>query len=301
MYRISATIIALFSLFVFQSGSKLNAQEIAPPDIEKMRIMEDSMLITIDSIYNAYLPESHVGYSERLIKQLVKALRCDNSYIYPFSKIADKISIIYSDDSAFRIFNWMIDYNSINKRYYGAVQLPSQKLKLFGLSDYSAKLEKGAEDSILTGGKWMGALYYRILATDYNGGRVYTCLGFSEASPTVNRKIMDPIIVTENGITFGAPIIGIGSKTMKGQPINRFLLEYKKGVSVTLNWDKEKSIIVCDDLTSQINDPNRKYTFVPSGQYNAFYWNDGMWNFKTNILPIQDLKDGEAPTEDVKK
>ena len=288
-------------VLLFLAGKTMHAQEITPHDMEKLQIMEDSMVTTVDSMYTAFMPDSHIGYSERLIRQLIKALRIPNSYLYPFDKLKDQINIIYADDRSFRIFNWGVDIAEIYKRYYGAVQLPNEQLKLYGLSDYSEKLGKGAEDSVLTHGKWFGALYYRIMSGDFEGQKVYTLFGFSEGSPLSNKKILDPMIVTDSSITFGAPIFGVGSKNFKGKPINRFILEYKKGVQVSLNWDDEKKMIVFDELTSQVNDPNRKYTYVPSGLYDGFFWNNEMWNYRMNLMPIQELQDGEAPLEDNKK
>lgn len=289
-------------LFTLLSANRSFAQGgITPRDLEKLQIMEDSMLKTVDSMYEAFIPDTHIGYSERFIRQLVKTLKIPNSYQYPFDKLKEKISIISPDDGAFRIFNWSVDMSAIFRRYYGAIQMPQENLKLYGLSDYSEQLGKGAEDSILTGGKWFGALYYRIMTNEVEGRKVYTCFGFTAANALSNKKVLDPLIINDNSVTFGAPIFGIGSKNFAGQRINRFILEYKKGVQVGMNWDDEKKVIVFDDLTSQVNDPNRKYTYVPSGQYNAFMWLNDMWTVRTNIIPITELQDNQAPSEDDKK
>ena len=282
----------IFTLFSFDSSF---GQGITPHDLEKLQIMEDSMLVTVDSMYEAFIPDTHVGYSERFIRQLVKTLKIPNSWQFPFDKLKEKINIIYPDDNAFRIFNWSVDRSVMFKRYYGAVQLPNEKLKLYGLVDYTDQLGKGAEDSVLTRGKWMGALYYRILTNEVEGRKIYTLFGFSESNAVSNKKILDPLTVTDSSIAFGAPIFGIGSKNFPKQRVNRFILEYKKGVQVGMNWDNEKKVIVFDDLVSQVNDPNRKYTFVPSGQYNAFQWFNEMWNYRMNIIPITELQDGQAP------
>ncbi len=299
----------IFTLF---TGQQTMAQEsvaapaptpssIIPRDMEKLQIMEDSMVVTLDSMNEAFLPDTHLGYSERFIRQLVKTLKIPNSYQYPFNKLKDKINIISPDDNSFRIFNWGVDMSQIFRRYYGAIQLPSTSLRLYGLTDYSEQLTKGAEDSVLTGGKWYGALYYRIMTNEVEGHKIYTLFGFSAGSALSNKKLMDPMTITDNGVVFGAPIFGIGSKNFPKQPIKRFILEYKKGVQVGLNWNEEKQAVVFDDLVSQVNDPNRKYTYVPSGQYNAFIWGNDMWNVRVNIMPIQELQDGQAPTEDDKK
>jgi hypothetical protein len=62
-----------------------------------------------------------------------------------------------------------------------------------------------------------------------------------------------------------------------------------------MNWDEELKAILFDDIASQINDPNRKYTFVPTGQYNGLRWSNGKWKFVNNLIPVLELQDGKAP------
>jgi len=295
-------------VFVLLSGSvTIFAQEAvpqtAPPpaialqDMEKFHKMEDSMVLTADSMYEAFLPDTRIGYSERLVRQLVRTLKIPNSYLYRFDTLGKMINIIYADDNSFRMFNWGVEPNKISKRYYGAIQLPQQQLKLIGLNDYSEQIEKGAEDSILTGGKWFGALYYRIMAHEVRGRKVYTLFGFNSGNPLVNRKVLDAMTFDDKGVTFGAPIFGVLSRNIPQSRINRFILEYKKTVQASMNWDTEKQMIVFDKLVSEINDPHRMYTYVPSGQYDGFNWENDTWTYKKDLIPVQILKDGEAPSD----
>ncbi|MFI5196083.1 MAG: hypothetical protein ACHQD8_03250 [Chitinophagales bacterium] len=278
--------------------SRAISQNIPLQDMEKFQIMEDSLIVTADSMYGALIPDAHVGYSERFVKQLIRTLKIPNSYFYPFDKLKDKINIIYSDDQTFRIFNWEIVPSSVLKVYFGAVQLPQEKLKLYGLRDYSEQMGKGAEDSILTGGKWFGALYYRIMSHEAGGHKVYTLFGLNSSDPRSNKKVLDPMTLDEKGVTFGAPIFGVASENFPRQRINRFILEYKKEVHAGLNWDEERKVIIFDKLVSQVNDPNRKYTYVPSGQYDGFRWDNEMYNYMKDLIPVTILKDGEAPALD---
>jgi hypothetical protein len=284
--------------FMALCSSIARAQGITPQNLERLQIMEDSMLITVDSMFNAFIPETHVEYSERLVRQLVKTLKVPNSYLYPFTKLGEKLNIITPEDKAFRMFNWECDFSTMYRRYYGAIQLPSEQLKLYGLIDYSDKIGKYAEDTILTKGKWFGALYYKIIPTEYNGNTLYTLLGVNEGSPVSNKRVVEAMSVSEEGITFGAPVFGIGSKIHPRQPTVRYVMEYKKDVKVTLRWDADKGLIAFDELVSGINDPARKYTYRPSGQYDGLRWNDGMWNYQRNLMPIQVLQDGQAPIDE---
>ncbi len=285
--------IGVIVMLVF--GSTAKAQTISPQDMEKFRIMEDSMVLTADSMYEAFLPDTHIAYSERLVRQLVRTLKIPNSYYYPFDTLKKLINIIYSEDNAFKMFNWEITPSQITKRYYGAIQMPGPTLKLFGLLDYSEQLGKGAEDSILTNRKWYGALIYRIMPQEVRGVKVYTMFGFNQASPISNKKVLDPMIIEQNGVSFGAPIFDVASNVFPNRRINRFILEYKKHTQASMNWDAERKMIVFDKLVSQVNDPNRKYTYVASGQYDGFVWGGESWMYQRDIMPITILKDGEAP------
>ena len=102
-------------------------------------------------------------------------------------------------------------------------------------------------------------------------------------------------MITENGPVFGAQIFNIRSQNNPDQRVQRFILEYKKQVQASLNWEEENKVIYFDRLESETNDPGRKYTYVPSGQYDGFRWVDGYWNFIQDLIPVDALKDGAAP------
>ncbi len=284
--------------FMLVMGLKSSAQNIAPQNMEKLQIMEDSLVATADSMYEAFIPDTRIGFSERFVKQLVRTLKIPNSYYYPFDTLKKVINIIYADDNSFKIFNWEITPGNITKRYYGAVQLPQEKLKLYGLLDYSEEMGKGAEDSILTGGKWFGALYYRVLSTEFQGQKIYTLFGLNGGSQLTTRKVLDPMVITDKGVRFGAPVFGVGSVNYPRQRINRFILEYKKGIQASMNWDSERQLIIFDKLVSLTNDPGRKYTYAPSGGYDGFRWANDSWTYIQDLIPVQVLRDGEAPPED---
>lgn len=272
----------------------------AQDGMSKIIQMEDSMLVTADSMYHAFIPDDRAIYTERFVKQLVQALKQPGSWNYDFPKLKEEISIMYPDDKSFRIFNWGIAPTDVTRRYYGAIQLPGETLKLFPLVDYTSELKKCAEDTVLTNGKWLGGLIYKIIPQDVDGQTVYTLFSLNASSSISNKKILDPMILTEKGVVFGAPIFGVNSECKPGERINRFILEYKKEVQVSMNWDTEFNAIYFDKLVSQVNDPNRKYTYVPSGQYDGLKWRNGSWVYVENLIPIDIRQDGQAPVPNPK-
>lgn len=264
--------------------------------LKAIRQIEDSLLVTADSMYHAPLPDQRLDFAAAFARQLVRALKVNGSWNYKFEKLDERINVLESPDKQFRIFNWEIDPGSETRRYYGAIQVAADELKLYGLSDISSPTgERGLEDSIFTGGRWLGAIYYRIMPQTVNGETVYTLFGMNSSKLASNIKLLDPLRLTPQGPVFGAPIFGRSSETSPGKPIQRFILEYKKDAQVALNWSDELGAIYFDHLESTVNDPNRKYTFVPEGQVDGFRWNGESWRFVKDLIPAQNLMDGQAP------
>lgn len=276
--------IFLASVFLIFISSSVKAQH---TEIAKI---EDSLIVSADSMYNAFLPDLRTQYCETFIKQLVRALKVPNSYDYPFEKLGKVINIIEAPGKDFRLFNWVVAVSTISIRYYGAIQLPGEALKLYPFRDGTIEIEKNLETEILTNNKWFGAIYYDILKKEVEGKAVYTLLGKHSSKPMSHIKVLEPMQITDTNIVFGAPVFNI-----PGKRINRFLLEYRKDVNVSMKWDKEYNAITFDRLTSQMNDPNRKYTFVPTGQYDGLRWENDKWTLIEDIIPVQVFKDGEAP------
>ena len=285
----------LISFCALPAFARAQSGAISPVDLRVMQQMEDSLNITADSMYGAFLSDTRIAYSARFARQLVKALRVPNSWSYDFPKLSKRVFVLYPDDKAFRIFNWDIAPSEITRRYYGAIQMPSETLKLYGLVDYSQEIGKAAEDTVLDNGKWYGCVYYRIRQEEIDGQKVYTLFGLNAAGRLSNKKVLDPLVFTESGPVFGAPIFNVRSEAHPNERINRFILEYKKDVQVAMNWDAERNNIYFDNLVSQVNDPARKYTYVASGQIDGFRWNGRQWDYVQNIVTIVPRKDGQAP------
>ena len=286
--------IAAILLGALRSGSTYAQAQLSTTDIARFRAFEDSLLITADSMYEAPLPETRQAFTGVFVRQLKAALSMPNSYSYPFDSLAKKVNILPAPDGAFRMFNWAIAPTEVTRRYYGAIQLPGETLRLYGLVDYSRELGQAAEDTVLSNGRWYGALYYRIMRVEGSEEPTYTLFGLNTGNGLSNKKILDVLTLTPTGPRFGAPIFGVRSAATRGK-VNRFILEYKREVQASMNWDETLKAIYFDRLMSPSGDEGRKYTFVPSGQYDGFRWNRGEWVFVKDVVPVLNLKDGDLP------
>lgn len=286
-------LVALFSVFGLSTASA-QQESIAPEDLKLLQSREQLLMGIADSITLGNLPEDRLDYVYKFVKELKTTLVIPNSFYYGFDSLSRHINIISPEDKAFRIFNWSVTTASNTERYYGAIQMPGSSLKLYGLIDKSAEMQRGAMDSVLDKGKWFGATYYRIMPVTVDGQQTYTLFGMNSANPLSNRKVLDLLWFTKDGPVFGAPVFGVRSPDTK-QAAVRFILEYKKNIVVTLNYKPELNGIYFDHLESETNDPGRRYTYIPTGQYDGFRWQNGMWTFVKDIIPITLLPEGQQP------
>ncbi len=279
------------------SGSEKAVAQVAnldAEDLQKLRIYEDSLVATADSMLQGVMPEDRLESTYKFVQQLKSALAVRNSFAYPFDSLGKHINIIAPEDKAFRIFNWSVGADANTLRYYGAIQMPDAELKLYGLNDQSTAIQKGAMDSILEGGRWFGALYYRIMPVDVDGQKAYTLFGLNATNPLSNRKVLDLLWFSGKGPVFGGKVFGVRSPDTRQQAV-RFVMEYKKSVVAALNFNPEMNAIYFDRLESDANDPGRKYTYVPTGQYDGFRWQNGEWTFVQDLIPVTILQDGQDP------
>ena len=62
----------------------------------------------------------------------------------------------------------------------------------------------------------------------------------------------------------------------------------------TCEYCGDTGIIIFDHLISESNEPQKKYTLIPDGDYEGFEWKNGQWLHIDKVLDFK-LKDGEAP------
>jgi hypothetical protein len=230
-------------------------------------------------------------------RTFVRALKIKNSFYFPFDSL--NISKLYSPDSSFRIFTWQLKKDEYVYLQKGAIQMnmPDGSLKLFPLFDYSMFTAKPL-DSMRTRNNWIGAIYYKIIPKEYNGVKYYTLLGFDDFSVNSNRKWMEVMHFNERGEpVFGGSVVSFKEDSVKKPIQNRFNIEYKKEAKTFFNYDPEKDMIVFDHLISESNEPERKSTYIPDGDFEAFKWQNGQWVHIERLDFALKLKDGDFPTQ----
>lgn len=97
---------------------------------------------------------------------------------------------------------------------------------------------------------------------------------------------------------FGGPYFSFkddSAKAAKRRPV-RFNIEYKKEAATTFNYDSSLDMIVFDHLISESNEPVRKDTYVPDGDYEGFKWQNGQWLHVVKVFTTS-LRDGQYPKD----
>jgi len=270
--------------------------------IAQLSNLEDSMLVMADSMANTAIPDYRIDYCVKFTRFLRTALEIPNSFNYPFTRLATRIHILYSEDKTFRIFNWLIAPTTDIRRYYGVVQMDAEQPKYYPLLDAASELGNDAATLTLDSKHWYGNEIYRIMDQNINGRKAYMLFGFSSNGMASNKKMIDVLNINEDGISLGAPIFSLPNQvTGRMERPNRVILEYKKTAQVYLNYDADRKMIIYNRIASEVTEPNRKGTYIPTGQMDGLKWENDMYQYVKDAIPVLRLQDGQAPIDGVMK
>lgn len=263
-----------------------------------MQAREDSMKQYAFDLVNAREAFERFNADSIFTKMLVRALKEPYSFYYPFDSL-QTISRLYAPDSSFRIFTWQVVKDASVFRRHGAIQMntPGGELILFPLLDHTSDIEH-INTAVLSNTNWVGAIYYKILLNSINGRKYYTLLGYDENSFRSTKKRIEVLTFDANGKpVFGAaPYFDVTKEGTPAPPQARFSIEYKKDANAILRYDDELKMIIFDHLIPENNEPDKKFTYVPDGDYEGFKWQNGRWVHVNKIFDFK-LQDGQAPVE----
>ncbi|HYF30007.1 MAG TPA: hypothetical protein VD993_02705 [Chitinophagaceae bacterium] len=286
-------LVLVLSHAAFAQGGGLSAA-----DRKQLERKEDSLKRFAKNIVFGKDAAERFRSDSNFVRILVRALRTKHSFYHPLDSVP--ISKLYAPDSSFRIFTWQLQKDEYVYLQKGAIQMrtPDGSLKLFPLHDVSMFSAKPA-DSVRSRENWVGAIYYKIILKTHNNKKYYTLLGFDDFSPTSNKKWMEVLTFNEKGEpVFGGPFFAFAADSVKKAAVlPRFNIEYKKDARTTFNYDPELDLIVYDHLISESDEPNRKETYIPDGDFEGFKWENGRWVHVDKVFNFQ-LKDGQFPMDE---
>lgn len=283
-------------LVIVFGATTVYTQNLSERDIADMQNKEKSLMQYAGDMILAPLPSDRFAADSIFIRQLVQCLKTAYSFYYPFDSIKT-VSILYPSDSSFRIFTWQVKRDEAYFRHHGAIQMNTKdgKLKLFPLLDVSDFVAEPV-DSVRSNKNWIGAIYYSMVEKEFEGKKYYTLLGYDDNDFTSTRKWIEVLSFNPNGEpVFGGNYFEYPADGLKPDPpVSRMLIEFKKDAGVRITYDPELDLIMMDHLISLENTPEKKYTLVPDGDYEAFEWKKGRWHYVEKVFN-QKLEDGQAP------
>jgi hypothetical protein len=268
---------AVFLISIFTIINCCFAQHITTSDRKILQKKEDSLKNFAAQILQGRNPEDRFTADSQFTKTFVRALQIKNSFYYPFDSLVT-IAKVTPVDSTFKIFTWQLAISPDVIRQHGAIQMKTVdgSLKLFPLLDKSDVINN-LDDTITSNIAWIGALYYKIIEEKSFGKNVYTLLGFDDNNINSDRKIIE-VLTFENGKpVFGGPFFSFPDNSLQKKSISRYVMEYKKNAGPRLTFDNEMNMIVYEHLISETGEIQKKYTYIPDGDYEGLKWKDGKW------------------------
>ncbi|MEO9020510.1 MAG: hypothetical protein ABI237_15760 [Ginsengibacter sp.] len=285
----------LFLALFFFGGKACFAQHLSTSEKRVLLQKEDSLKLIAPQIIHGRNPEDRFMADSQFTKIFVRALQMKNSFYYPFDSLVTIAKVIPAD-STFRIFTWQLVINGEIIRQHGAIQMRTSdgSLKLFPLIDKS-DLIQNINDTITSNLAWIGAIYYKIIEKKSFGKNYYTLLGFDDNNLVSDRKIIEPLTFRDGKPVFGGPFFSFQDNGVHPKSLARYILEYKKEAAPRLNYDNNMDIIIYEHLISETGEPQKKYTYIPDGDYEGLKWKDGKWVHIEKIFN-QVTPEGKPPT-----
>ncbi|HEV2833059.1 MAG TPA: hypothetical protein VGW31_13850 [Hanamia sp.] len=280
-------ILLLSSLFIFGNSF---AQNISSVNRKSLQQKEDSLKTYGLTIIQGRTAEERFTADSQFTKMFVRALKIKGSFHYPFDSLIT-ISKLSPADSSFKIFTWQLVINDNLVRQHGAIQMktPDGSLKLFPLIDRTSMIND-PEDTITNNFGWVGAVYYKLIEKKAFGKNFYTLLGYDENNLSSNKKIIE-ILTFKNG----EPVFGGSNFSFQGKKsVARYIMEYKKDASPRLTFDEDQDMIIYEHLISETGEINKKYTYIPDGDYEGLKWTDGKWVHIQKVF-TQTTPEGQEP------
>ncbi|MBI1344476.1 MAG: hypothetical protein GC171_16255 [Terrimonas sp.] len=287
----------LFTLFLLGILCHQGNSQITPANLRQLQKKEDSLAAFARDMILDSLTAGRMRSDSQLVRTLVRSLQIKNSFFYPFDNVLG-ISKLYAPDSLFRIFSWTLSYDDYYSRQRGAIQLQTRdgSLRLIPLYDVS-EISMDVMDSVRTKLNWIGAVYYDMVKTEYKGKPYYTLFGIDNNTVMSNKKWIEVLSFNERGEPqFGGPFFSFKEDSVKKPVQFRVQLEYKEDARILLRYDPEMQMIIYDHLVPEDGEPEKKWTYVPDGDYEGFKWQNGQWVHIEKIFNFK-LQDGEAPLE----
>jgi len=226
-----------------------------------------------------------------------QALYKEGAFDHPFENL--KMGKLLSPDEKFKLFNWNVNLDKGQEKYYGLVVMRKKnRVEIVNL-DHQPNKAKNFEMASFTNKSWPGALYYKIIPYKKSGRTNYVLLGWDGHNNTSNKKVIEVMSLRGKSVQFGAPVFSKDKKMYK-----RLSFEYAEDAMMSLKYDEKNKVIIFDHLAPIGNHiESEKEFFAPDLTFDAFRYKKGKWHFIDNFefLRPKGKRDKEFKDPRVKK
>jgi hypothetical protein len=219
-------------------------------------------------------PEDRIAENERL-KNIVSALLDKQDPKAPPStyktnnfQSIDGFSDLISNDSLFRIINWVFPTEG------------DQKVFNTLFFHFSPNLKKWtALQAVAKNAQSNSAYYYQLITTADRFYTYYTLLGWQQTNPLTQRKVIDVVYVNKAGELHSA------RKLPASDSITSTLTyEYGARNTMKLNFIPEQNWILMDHLSPPDSRYEGIYEYYGADfSFDALQWEDGKWVLQEDI------------------
>ena len=269
--------------------------KIGKVSLKHLQLLDDSLGATAERILDELNPAERLRADSLFTRMLVRGMLVPYSFYFPFDSLLTA-PVLYPEDSTFRIITWHYSLNDADYRQKGVLQINTHdgSPKFFPLFDVSEYTD-APQDSVRDNRNWIGAIYYKIVTTTRQNEKIYALFGYDENNSITTRKWIEPLTFNEKDEpVFGGDYFRIPYSATYTENSRRYLMEYKTGSRARLNFDDEDGMVIMDHLISESNEPDRRYTLVPGGDYSGLKWEKDAWIYIPR-LATEMRGDGNEP------
>ncbi len=286
-YSILVCVMFAFNLQATQDPTELENYAGFKVYLDSLNRLSDTMILGKGAENRIKASYAYLGYLET-------ALNAFPDLVYPFDSLRN-ISVLGDENTKFRIFTWELLFAPNKYRHLGIIHYHTKKKEpiVKVLNDFSDNI-RNPQDTVAGINQWYGCFYYKILRKRRKGEFKYYMFGWDMNDGKSYKKVIDVLTFVDDKPIFGAKDFHF---TDYNEVRTRFILEYDKHASTTMNYDEDMKLIVFDHMApigKSQSGKDDKDILIPDGSYHAFKWKRGKWIFIEKLFHFK-LKDGEAP------
>lgn len=205
---------------------------------KELDTLKHSIADTYDRLAEAEEEDERTAIDSILQEQVSQLTQCDRAFYEDFDALSERIGILSSPDSVFRLFHWNVLHENGTHSYSGFIlhrdvdgRISSHQLNSDQNASERDKKRGGPRKEVLErkkleAGDWIPALYYRIIPKERDGETFYTLLGWEGKDQYSTRKTIETLSFDKNGKPrFGLPVFRGGpeekAKKKKKREIRR--------------------------------------------------------------------------------